>query len=227
MSVVSRVLDLLFPPKCVFCRKLLSSHEQGWCRDCEKKIPYYDDKISGDYFTFCVAPLVYRDDVREAIHRFKFSGLDCYAETFAPLVAESLAYHGVQADVLTWAPVSRARRRERGYDQAEALCRSLSKLLLIPSRPFLTKTVDNKAQSSLDALQRKANVLGVYGTKNEDEFAGKRVLLVDDVITTGSTLSECSRVLLTAGALQVTCAAIACSVGEKEEKQVDYVSIDR
>ena len=218
MSLLSRLLDLLYPPKCVFCRKLLTSKEKGWCTACEKKIPYYDDKRTGDYFAFCVAPLEYRDDVREAIHRYKFSGLDCYAEVFAPLVAESLSYHGVQADVLTWVPVSRARKRERGYDQAEALCRSLSRLLGIPARPFLTKTVDNKAQSSLDALQRKANVLGVYGTKNEDEFAGKRVLLVDDVITTGSTMSECSRVLLTAGAIQVTCAAIACSLGEKEEQ---------
>ncbi|MBE6955644.1 MAG: ComF family protein [Ruminococcaceae bacterium] len=218
MSVLSRVLDLLYPPKCVFCRKLLSRGEQGWCRACEKKIPYYDEKITGDYFTFCVAPLEYRDDVREAIHRFKFSALDCYAEVFAPLVAESLAYHGVQADLLTWVPVSRTRKRERGYDQAEALCRSLSKLLGLPARPLLTKTVDNKAQSSLDSLQRKANVLGVYSALNTELFAGKRVLLVDDVITTGATLSECSRVLLTAGALQVTCAAIACSTGEKEEK---------
>lgn len=218
MSLLSCVLDLFYPPKCVFCRKLLASGEQGWCTACEKKIPYYDEKITGDYFTFCVAPLAYRDDVRKAIHRFKFSGLDCYAETFAPLVAESLAYHGVQADVLTWAPVSRARKRERGYDQAEQLCRALSKLLGIPARAMLVKTVDNKAQSSLDSLQRKANVLGVYGTINEEEFAGKRVLLVDDVITTGATLSECSRVLLTAGACDVTCAAIACATGEKEEK---------
>ena len=218
MGLLSRILDLLYPPKCVFCRKLLAKHEHGWCGACEKKIPYYDDKRTGDYFAFCVAPLEYRDDVREAIHRFKFSGLDCYAETFAPLVAESLAYHGVQADVLTWAPVSRARKRERGYDQAEALCRSLFQLLGIPAVALLVKTVDNKAQSSLDSLQRKANVLGVYGAQNAEALIGKRVLLVDDVITTGATLSECSRVLLTAGAKEVFCAAIACTTGEKEEK---------
>ena len=218
MSLLSRLLDLLYPPKCVFCRKLLTSKEKGWCTACEKKIPYYDDKRTGDYFAFCVAPLEYRDDVREAIHRYKFSGLDCYAEVFAPLVAESLTYHGVQADVLTWVPVSRARRRERGYDQAETLCRSLSKCMGVPAKGLLTKTVDNKAQATLDALQRKANVLGVYGALNTDEIAGKRVLLVDDVITTGATLSECSRVLLTAGADEVICAAIACTTGEKEEK---------
>ena len=121
-------------------------------------------------------------------------------------------------DVLTWVPVSRARRRERGYDQAETLCRSLSKCMGVPAKGLLTKTVDNKAQATLDALQRKANVLGVYGALNTDEIAGKRVLLVDDVITTGATLSECSRVLLTAGADEVICAAIACTTGEKEEK---------
>lgn len=218
MSLLSRLLDLLYPPKCVFCRRLLTAHEKGWCIDCEKKIPYYDDKRTGDYFAFCVAPLEYRGDVREAIHRYKFSGLDCYAEVFAPLVAESLSYHGVQADVLTWVPVSRARRRERGYDQAEALCRSLSKCIGVPAVALLTKTVNNKTQATLDALQRKANVLGVYGTCNEEQIAGKRVLLVDDVITTGATLSECSRVLLTAGASEVICAAIACTTGEKEEK---------
>lgn len=218
MNVLSRVLDLLYPPKCAFCRKLLSSGELGWCAACEKKVPYYDERITGDYFSFCAAPLVYRDDVREAIHRFKFSGLDCYASVFAPLVAESVRYHCAQADVLTWVPVSRARKRERGYDQAEALCRALGKQLGLPAVQLLKKTVDNKAQSNLDKLQRKANVLGVYGVFQPELLIGKRVLLVDDVVTTGATLSECSRVLLTAGAAEVTCAAIACATGEKEEK---------
>ncbi len=216
MKLLARFLDLLYPRKCVFCRKLLTKEEQGWCRKCEKTIPYHDEKVNGDYFAFCAAPLDYKDDVREAIHRFKFSGLDCYAATFAPLLAESLSYHGVQADVLTWVPISRVRRRERGYDQSQTLCRELSKMTGIPMVQLLEKTVDNKTQSSLTQSERKANVLGVYGILNPEALMGKRVLLVDDVITTGATLSECSRVLLTAGAAEVFCGAIACTAGKKE-----------
>lgn len=105
-------------------------------------------------------------------------------------------------------PVSRKRLRKRGYDQAELLARTACRLWDTEPVRLLNKTADNPAQSGIsDAAARRANVLGVYETCGDP--AGKRVLLIDDICTTGATLSECARVLKDAGAESVVCAAVA------------------
>ena len=122
-------------------------------------------------------------------------------------------------DLITWAPVSRERRKKRGYDQAELLCKAVSRALDVPMARTLTKGTDNPAQSTLtDAAMRAANVRGVYQPYGPETFQGKRLLLIDDIVTTGSTLSECCRVLLTAGAQSVVCAALATPRKNPEQK---------
>ena len=113
-------------------------------------------------------------------------------------------------DVLTWAPVSRARKRKRGYDQSALLCREIGIHLRLESMQTLRKIKDSPAQSTLtDAAQRRANVSGAYRAERPECFAGKRVLIIDDIVTTGATLAECSRTLLLAGASDVVYAAFA------------------
>ena len=115
-------------------------------------------------------------------------------------------------DVLTWIPVSRARKFRRGYDQVELLARSVGKELAVELVPVLRKIRNNRQQSKIrDAAVRRANVLGVYRVTDPDSVRGKRVLLLDDILTTGATASEAARVLLTAGAKEVHCAAVAAS----------------
>lgn len=225
MGILSRLLDLIYPPKCVFCGKLLPHGSSGWCTPCERTLPYCDELRIGQFFAVCVAPLEYRDKVRSALLRYKFQGQDCYARPFSCFVADALAFHKLDApDCITWVPVSRARRRHRGYDQAELLARELGRRLAIPVEGLLEKQIDNKAQSGLRAEERRANVLGVYQATRPERIAGKRILLIDDVVTTGSTLEECSRVLCTAGATEVNCAAFACAVPKTEEEE--YASTD-
>ena len=119
--------------------------------------------------------------------------------------------------MVTWVPVSRHRLRKRGYDQAELLARAACRVWSVKPERLLRKVQDNPAQSGLtEAAARRANVLGVY--RAPDAAAGLRVLLADDVVTTGSTLSECARTLLTAGAAEVVCVTLAQARKDRPEK---------
>ena len=113
-------------------------------------------------------------------------------------------------DLLTWAPLSRKRLRERGYDQAELLARTAGRALDLPAAALLQKRRHTQPQSGLEEeSDRRANALGAYELLPGGKLEGKRVLLVDDVVTSGATLSECGRVLLQRGAAAVYCLTLA------------------
>ena len=113
-------------------------------------------------------------------------------------------------DIITWVPLSRKRLRERGYDQARLLAKATAKTLGMPLTPTLYKQRNTQPQSGTgDAAKRRANITGAYRMKKGADVTGKRVLLIDDIVTTGSTLLECARVLGKAGAEQVVCATVA------------------
>ena len=115
--------------------------------------------------------------------------------------------------------MSRKRLRKRGYDQARLLAEAACRLWDTMPVRLLEKTVDNPAQSGLtEAAARRANVLGVYAPCPGAEIQGKRILLIDDICTTGATLTECVRVLKDAGAAEVVCAAVAHTREEKTGK---------
>lgn len=202
------LLDWLFPPKCPFCGKVLP--HQGICPDCRRELPWAEVVVKeGPGYGRCAAPLRYEGLAREAILRFKFSGKVGAAAVFGELVASAAAeaFPG-EFDAVTYVPVSRRRLKERGFDQARMIAEAAGRLWDTKPLALLRKTEDNPAQSGLEgAAQRRANVIGVYEASRE--AADRRILLIDDVVTTGSTLSECVRVLRMAGAKSVVCAAVA------------------
>lgn len=169
------------------------------------------EERTGEFFDRCVSPLWYQDAVRDSHHRYKFSGARSYAAPYATLMAQCVTdrLEG-EFDMLTWVPLSRKRRRERDYDQSELLARELGRKLGLPVERLLDKVRHTPAQSGLKGdSARRANVLDAYRLRPGVQVAGRRILLVDDVVTTGSTLSECARVLRTAGADRVTCITLA------------------
>lgn len=210
----SVILDLLFPPKCPFCRKLLEKEQVLLCPDCQRKLPWAEGKPAErkiEFVDLCTAPLWYRDAVRESHHRYKFSGGRAYARPYATLMAQCVTdrLQG-KFDVITWVPLSRKRLRKRGYDQSRLLVEHLARQLDMPCRPMLKKIRDTKAQSGLKSeSERRANALGAYVPFPGGQLRGERVLLVDDVVTSGATASECARILRTAGAERVVCVALA------------------
>ena len=115
-------------------------------------------------------------------------------------------------DMLTWVPISRLRKLRRGYDQCQLLADAVGRELGMDPVPALQKIRNNRRQSAIKGeAQRRANVLGVYRVTDPEKIRDKRVLLLDDILTTGATAGEAARVLLTAGASEVHCAAVAAS----------------
>jgi competence protein ComFC len=113
-------------------------------------------------------------------------------------------------DAVTWAPLSRKRLRKRGYDQARLLAENIAKRLCVPCERLLEKTEDTPPQSGIkDAAERRANVLGAYRAAAGARIAGRRLLMADDILTTGSTMGECCRILGENGAEEIYCAAVA------------------
>lgn len=210
-ALFSQLLDLLYPPKCVFCRRLLRPEEHDVCARCAHELePIPAPLRRGQFYTECYAVYSYEGVVAESLRRFKFSGQSQYAASFGRMLAPLL--RTAPFELLSWVPVSAKRRRSRGYDQTELLAHAVAKELELPCTQTLQKIRHNPAQSSQrDAAARRANVLGAYRAVSPERFAGRSVLLIDDILTTGATLSECSRVLLTAGASSVVCAALAAT----------------
>ena len=219
MSLLSALLDLIFPAKCPFCGRVLD--RPGICDACRGELPWTEGADAlrrGPGGFLCAAPLWYQGLAREGLHRFKFRGMSSAAAPLGELIAGCAAEHFSGAfDTVTWVPVSPRRLRQRGYDQARLLAEEAARVLEVPALPLLSKTRDTPPQSGLEeAGQRRANVLGVY--RAPDAAAGLRVLLADDVVTTGSTLSECARTLLTAGAAEVVCVTLAQARKDRPEK---------
>lgn len=210
--------ELLFPRKCVFCGQILTRNESGLCRGCRTETPEYAEHRQIHGLDDCCVVWYYQDAVRESLLRFKFHNRPDYAGVFGPMLAMKMQQRLRGGELLTWVPVSKARLRQRGYDQAELLARVAAKELGIPAVRLLEKFRDNPAQSGIaDAESRKENVRGVYRLCPGVDVAGKRVILIDDILTTGSTAGECARVLREAGAAEVRLAVLASGKTEKEK----------
>ncbi len=213
-----RLLNLFFPPKCILCQKVLPENQTDLCHLCRRdteefKKPNY--KIS--FVAAWTSMWYYNGKVRNSILRYKFYGRNSYGAVYGRLLAMRLSKEPLcQFDVLTWVPVSKRRKSSRGFDQVELIARSTASELGVEPVSVLKKIRHTRPQSRLrDISQRRANVLGAFTVPNPSLIAGKRVLLLDDIITTGATASECARTLLTAGAKEVYCAAVAALNKEK------------
>ena len=219
MNLRLALLDLLFPPKCPFCGRVLD--EVGVCSQCEKTLPWIEEHLCERKVgqSCCAAPLWYEESVRQALLRLKFHYAPGAAEPLGQLVARCAAEHFSGGfDVVTWVPVSRRRLRSRGYDQARLLAESACRLWEVRPEQLLQKITDNPAQSGLtEEAARRANVLGVYEAAEPERIQGYRILLVDDICTTGATLAECARTLRDAGAADVMC--VCAALARRPEKK--------
>lgn len=215
---MSLVLDLLFPPRCPFCREAVE--EDGTlCGSCQASLPW---RVGAqalrriDLLEGCAGALDYRGVVRGCIHRFKFSRKRGYARVLGALTAQCARDHFPQAfDLISWPPLSPRGLRRRGFDQAQLLAQAVARDRGGAATTLFQKKNSTRQQSRLrDPAARRANVLGAYTLTEPQAVRGKTVLLVDDVVTTGATLSECARLLLLAGAKGVWAVALASANGQ-------------
>ena len=214
MKLYYFLMNLLFPPKCILCGRLLAREEQDLCRECREDSPEYPvRKENLQFLDSFTAVWYYEGNVRRSLLRYKFYHHRSFADGYGRLLAmKLLEAHPDGFDILTWIPVSPLRKLRRGYDQVELLAKAVGRELGMQPVPLLKKVRHNRPQSGLnDAAKRRANVLGAYREVNRERIAGNRILLLDDILTTGSTAGECARVLLTCGAKEIHCAAVAAA----------------
>ena len=206
MNLFRALLDLLYPPRCPFCGRILERGEDRMCALCQRELPRTDGLgPAPEGCDVCLSPLYYRGGVRRAVHRFKFKGGADLSGLFGELMARCLSgRRDGRLDLVTWVPLHPKHKKRRGYDQAELLACRVAGLRGIPAVATLEKVriTGTQSQQSTEA-DRRANVKGAYRALTGLDLTGKRVVLVDDVVTTGSTLAECAACLHSAGAAAV------------------------
>ncbi len=188
----------LQPPYCVVCGVPAASEASvgipgasAPCLACQGDLPPFD-------YARAAAP--YQDPLRSAVHAFKFHGKRALARPLADLVVEQCARSlPAAADALVPVPLAPVRERERGFNQAALLAERVGQALARPVRPrWLGRTRPTRPQSELAADERRRNVRGAF--RAAPAVAGRHVLVIDDVLTTGATAAECARALRAAGA---------------------------
>ena len=213
MSLSQWMRHLLYPPRCVLCGKVLDGQIE-LCPDCRLHAP--ECPISSSKRNFLdswLALWYYEDKVPRSLILYKFYRRRSKVQSYGRLLAMKIRQrHPEGLDLLCWVPVSWQRKMSRGYDQVELLADVVGRELEMKPQRLLKKIRHNPPQSGIaEEAVRRANVLGVYRVTDPQQLRGKRVLLLDDVITTGATASEAARMLLTAGAKQVHFAAVAAA----------------
>lgn len=212
-------------PVCSACGKELLSHIRGGlCPECEKTSVKLGTDICGkcgralaneaEFCDTCIrnerafvrarSCYVYEGAPKKFVYRLKFGGRRYLAAFIAEAMVDRYLDCGFECDCVVAVPLSAKRKRKRGYNQAELIAEELSSRLKLPLIDgALVKTKENKPQTKLTKREREENVRGVYDVTSPETFKGRRVLVVDDVMTTGATLGEVSRILYKAKARSV------------------------
>ena len=227
-------VSLLYPPVCTICGENVRGGEY-LCNRCEAKVvrivaPFcqkcsepFQGSITSEftcancahrtiYFEAAVSAYRGRGIVREIIHEFKYGRQIHLRHLVARWLQAALddeRIRGSRFDIIAPVPLHATRLRERGFNQASLLAASLSAKTSIPSKRVLERIRYATTQTALDRSERMENLHNAFRLRKNANVRGLRVLLIDDVLTTGSTLSECARILKRAGALSVYAATAA------------------
>ena len=193
------------PPFCAKCSEPFSGAitQTFTCANCAHRILHFDS---------AVAAYRSRGMVRKLVHEFKYGRHRHLRHPLAAWLAEAMndpRLAGRRFDLIVPVPLHPARQRERGFNQAELLAELLGNRTAIPLRPILERIRYTKTQTAYDRAERMENLQDAFRLRKKEDVRGLRLLLIDDVLTTGSTLSECARVLKEGGAISVHAATAA------------------
>jgi ComF family protein len=215
--MVHALLDLLVPPRCPGCG-LEGPVICGMCRrPLQRRL---HEPPGGPLGMPAAMPAglvqvewcaTFSGPARAAIHALKYRGERRLVEPLAVAMADRWRRAAAGGGLLTWVPVHPSRRRERGFDQAELLARAMAPLVGLPVVACLERRRHTTAQHSLGQLERAGNLAGVFAVPEvvRDHVTDRWVVVVDDVLTTGATLSGCANALLEAGAAAVSAITVA------------------
>ena len=222
----SPLISALLPKTCIACDKRIHENEL-FCRNCapfmkrvskptcnacgksKKRCPTPHKKMNYD---FVCAPFYYKGAIREGLKRFKFHNKQNSADFFADEMVKFLkAEHpDAEFDYITFVPMTKKQIEQRGYNQSQLIAEKIAEKLNVECRnDILIKLYDIEPQHNLGAMYRQGNVAGVFDVDNKEIVKGKGILIVDDIKTTGYTLSECAKMLRQYDASFVGCICTA------------------
>lgn len=205
MKLIESILDLVFPPTCEICGKV----GDFLCDNCSKVLKEYRiESIEKDK----IFVYKYRGLIRELILKYKFREKAYLSSLFSELLLKNKRICKIikSYDIIIAVPLNKRRKLERGYNQSYLILKEMAKRMDFNLQENILKKIKNiKPQSGKGYKQRHEDIKGVYIVENINKVTGKKVLIFDDVYTTGSTMQECKKVLLKAGAKRVTIFALA------------------
>lgn len=219
-------LDVLFPPQCLNCRLPIADQSKLLCQNCFDEIQLN----SSLYCPKCMARLPNRNflchdtdyllapasrffpPLPALIHNFKYRGLIKINLMLSGILIAYLKHSGldISSYSISFIPLHSSKQRERGFNQAETLAKTVSEYFSVPLHPVLKRAVNNKQQAKIKDFQKRAeNISGCFQITDAKNVAGKNIVLVDDVSTSGATLAEASRMLKKYGAKRIIALVVA------------------
>lgn len=196
--MLNQVLDLIFPPRCEVCR---SPSQEGLCVNCFGQIKFMKPHLGVHSLS------VYDGVLREAIHRFKFKKRKRLAEPLGVLLVKYLSFASNlninEMDAIVPVPLHKKRLKARGFNQVELLANFISRYHDVPVEHVLERVKETHPQFDLPRQARQQNVAGAFRVREPGAVFNKRLLLLDDIYTTGATITECAKALRIAGAKRI------------------------
>jgi ComF family protein len=223
-TILKLLFDFILPRHCIICKDKLHLHQETICDNCFSKIEIADKlrierefnkKFSSEnLISDFASAFVFKEDgeLQKLIHSLKYDNNFIVGKYLGKITAEILNDKIAKwnPDLIIPIPLHTLRKVDRGFNQANEISKGLSKSLNIPcSTKFLRRKIYTETQTHLNLVERKANMQGAFVVSSKKGIKNKNVILVDDVITTGATTSECAKVLLENGANKIFALSVA------------------
>lgn len=213
MFLIDTITNFLFPKVCGICKNKINKNYT--CEKCSNILKYTMERElcvrkSEDYVDLQISLFTYRNFIRSKILEMKFDGKAYISSSFAECMCKILKDKNIEFDIIIPVPIHPKRYMERGYNQSELLSRFISREFKVKNATkILFKVKNNVPQSTLNQKKRIENVINAYKVKKNKKICGKKILLIDDIYTTGATANECAKILKKNGASKVICFTIA------------------
>lgn len=198
---------------CAFCGQI---NEKNICRECLNKIEKYEkagiQKYTNKNFDLHIYLFRYEEPIREKIIEYKFKNKPYYYKTFAKILINNKKIYDIlkSYDIITSVPLSKTRKKERGYNQTELIAKELSKnIKTLKYISLLEKVKNTVPQRTLNKEQRLKNLENAYKLKQKTSIENKKIIIFDDVFTTGTTANECAKTIKTIGKNKISILTIA------------------
>lgn len=212
-------ISFVYPNICPLCNEVIE-YDEDFCSECKELIVPYEDDFSIRYVDVFISCCIYTGKIRNVLRKFKYDscGNTYYAFAFNIVQEIYLKQLASEIDAVVYIPMTKEDEKKRGYNQTKLIANEVHYLLDIPCVNALSKIKETKSQKSLGEKERLSNMEGAFSIRNSKiDVNNKCILIIDDLCTTGSTLSEAAKILKEAGAKKVIAATFAKTKANKTQ----------